>query len=235
MLYQGRATRAEGRPAMTAPIALNGPRQAPASGRPPRELVILLHGLGADGNDLIGLAPVLAQILPDAAFVSPHAPFPCDMAPFGRQWFSFRSQAEADILAGARAAAPILDAFIDDELRRHGLSDARLALLGFSQGTMMALHVGLRRALPCAAVIGYSGALLGPEALAAEIKSRPPVLLVHGEDDQVIVFSAMAAAEAVLRANKVAVHCEARPALGHGIDEDGMAFGAAVLKQVFGA
>lgn len=217
------------------PAALDGPRQAPASGGPPRALVILLHGLGADGNDLMGLAPALGQILPDAAFVSPHAPFPCDMAPMGRQWFSFRSQADADVLAGVRAAAPILDAFIDAELARHGLSDDRLALLGFSQGTMMALHVGLRRARPCAAVIGYSGALIAPETLAAEIKSRPPVLLMHGEADEVILFSAMASSAEALRANDVPVHCEARPGLGHGIDEQGMAFGAAALKQTLDA
>jgi len=217
------------------PEPLDGPRQAPASGNSPRSLVILLHGLGADGNDLIGLAPTLGQILPDAAFVSPHAPDPCDMAPMGRQWFSLASRTDADILAGVRAAAPILDDFIDAELTRHGLSDDRLALLGFSQGTMMALHVGLRRAKPCAAVLGYSGALAAPETLAAEIKSRPPVLLVHGEADEVILFSAMASSAEALRANNVPVHCEARPGLAHGIDEQGLAFGAATLKQTLGA
>lgn len=216
---------------MTVAATLDGPRRAPASGGPPRALVILLHGLGADGNDLIGLAPSLAPILPDAAFVSPHAPFPCDMAPMGRQWFSFRNLTEAQILAGARAAAPLLNEFIDSELKRHGLGDERLALVGFSQGTMMALHVSLRRAKPCAGVVGYSGALIAPDILASEIRSRPPVLLVHGEADQVILFSAMAAAQAALRANKVPVHCEVRPGLGHGIDEQGMAFGAATLKQ----
>ncbi len=220
---------------MTMPTALDGPRQAPASGGPPRALVVLLHGLGADGNDLIGLAPAFGQILPDAAFVSPHAPFPCDMAPMGRQWFSFHSQAEPDILAGVRAVAPILKAFIDAELARHDLSDDRLALLGFSQGTMVALHVGLRRPTPCAAVVGYSGALIAPEILAGEIKSRPPVLLVHGEADEVIVFSAMARSAEALLANDVPVHCEPRPGLGHGIDEQGMAFGAAMLKQTLGA
>jgi len=219
---------------MTAVTKLDGPRHPPASGGPARALVILLHGLGANGNDLIGLAPVLSQILPDAAFVSPDAPSPCDMAPMGRQWFSFRSTADADILAGARAAAPILNAFIDSELKRYSLADDRLAMIGFSQGTMMALHVALRRPTPCALVVGYSGALLAPEILAAEIKSRPPVLLIHGEADQVIVFSAMAASEAALLANNVSVHCEARPGLGHGIDEQGLAFGAAALKQTLG-
>jgi len=235
MLYQGRADAAEGTAAMTVTADLDGPRQAPASGGAAHSLVILLHGLGADGNDLFGLAPAFGQILPETAFVSPHAPFPCDMAPMGRQWFSFQSQTDADILAGARAAAPILDAFIDAELARHGLGDDRLALLGFSQGTMMALHVALRRPKACAAVVGYSGALIAPEILAGEIKSRPPVLLVHGEADEVILFSAMGSSAEALRANNVPVHCEARPGLGHGIDEQGMAFGAATLKQLLGA
>ncbi len=218
---------------MNIGIDLDGPRFAPAQaadGRP-QELVILLHGLGADGNDLISLAPLFAQVLPGAAFVSPHAPFPCDMAPFGRQWFSVQDRAPEAVLAGVRAAAPHLGAFIDTELERAGLGDERLALIGFSQGTMMALHVALRRAQACAAVIGYSGALVGPEVLAEEIESRPPVLLVHGDADEVVPFSSMAAAEQALQENGLSVHGEARPGLGHGIDETGLQLGAAMLKQ----
>ena len=210
-----------------------GPAQA-ADGRP-RELVILLHGLGADGNDLISLAPLFAQALPEAAFVSPNAPFPCDMAPpgasMGRQWFSFQDRDPAAVLAGVRAAAAHLDAFIDAELERAGLPDARLVLLGFSQGTMMALHTAIRRARPCAAVIGYSGALVAAELLAEEVRSRPPVLLVHGDADEVVPFPSMAAAEQALRGAGFLVHGEARPGLGHGIDEAGLRLGATMLKQ----
>ena len=222
---------------MNAALDLDGPRVGPAQaadGRP-RELVILLHGLGADGNDLISLAPQFARALPEAAFVSPHAPFPCDMAPpgasMGRQWFSFQDRDPAAVLAGVRAAAIPLDAFIDAELERTGLPDARLVLLGFSQGTMMALHTAVRRARPCAAVIGYSGALVGPELLAEEVRSRPPVLLVHGDADELVPFPSMAAAEQALRAEGFMVHVEARPGLGHGIDEAGLRLGAAMLKQ----
>ncbi len=218
---------------MTAPIDLDGPRRAPASGGPPRHLVILLHGLGSDGNDLISLAPRFAQVVPDAAFVSPHGPFPYDMAPMGRQWFSLQAQAPAAILAGLRSAAPILDAFIARELERHGLSDERLVLLGFSQGAMVALHCGLRRAKPCAALLCYSSALVAPEILGAEITSRPPVLLVHGAADPVVPFGAMAAAETALKANGVPVQSEARPGLGHGIDETGLRLGAAALETAF--
>ncbi len=212
---------------------LDGPRVGPAQAAEgqPKELVILLHGLGADGNDLISLAPLFAQTLPEAAFVSPNAPFPCDMAPFGRQWFSFQDRDPAAILAGVRAAAHHLDAFIDAELERAGLADERLVLLGFSQGTMMALHTAIRRARPCAAVIGYSGALVGPELLAEEVRSRPPILLVHGQADELVPFESMAAAEQALRAEGFLVHGEARPGLGHGIDEAGLKLGATMLKQ----
>jgi phospholipase/carboxylesterase len=218
---------------MNTALDLDGPRFGPAQAADgkPKELIVLLHGLGADGNDLISLAPLFGQILPEAAFVSPNAPFPCDMAPMGRQWFSFQNREPAAVLEGARAAAGPLDAFIDAELERAGLSDDRLALLGFSQGTMIALHTAIRRPRPCAAVIGYSGALIGPELLAEEVASRPPVLLVHGDADEVVPFQSLAAAEQALRAAGFLVRGEARPGLGHGIDEAGLKLGAAMLKQ----
>ena len=148
---------------------LSGPSRPPASGGKPRRLVILLHGLGADGNDLIGLAPYWARLLPDAEFVSPNAPFPCDMAPYGYQWFSSQDRSPEAVLGGVRAAAPILDAFIDEALEQRGLGSGELALVGFSQGTMMSLFVGLRRAEPVAGIVGFSGRLLAPELLASEL------------------------------------------------------------------
>ena len=211
---------------------LDGPRHPAAAGKAAR-LVVLLHGLGADGNDLIGLAPELSRFLPDAAFVSPDAPFPCDMAPFGRQWFSLRDRAPEAMLSGVRLAAPILDSFIDRELGTLGLDDGALALVGFSQGTMMALHVGLRRARPCAQIVGFSGMLVGGEDLGAEIASRPPVLLVHGQADEVVPFQAMPAAEAALKANDVPVAGLARPGLGHAIDPEGLTRAAQALTAAF--
>ncbi|RMD61188.1 MAG: alpha/beta fold hydrolase [Alphaproteobacteria bacterium] len=219
---------------MTIPtIELDGPRFGPPPGRA-TALVVLLHGLGADGNDLIALAPHFARAVPGAAFVAPHAPFPCDMAPFGRQWFSLQVREPAAILGGVRMAAPHLDAFLDAELARFALDDAHLALVGFSQGTMMALHVALRRRHPCAAVVGYSGMLVGPETLPAEIRSRPPVLLVHGEADEIVDVSALAAAEAALKASGVPVRAERRPGLGHGIDERGIELGMEMLARHLG-
>ena len=213
---------------------LDGPRLAPAAGGKAAQLVILLHGLGADGNDLIALAPILAKVLPKAAFVSPHAPFPCDMAPVGRQWFSLQERSPEAISSGVRTAAPHLEAFIDAELGQLGLDDSRLALIGFSQGTMLALHVALRRPKPCAQVIGYSGLLIDPDRLEEEIASRPPVLLVHGEADDLIPVQLMPAAEQSLKAAGVPVHAHRRPGLGHGIDETGLALALEALQDVFG-
>jgi phospholipase/carboxylesterase len=211
---------------------LSGPIHKPASGGKPRQLVILLHGLGADGNDLIGLAPVLAQVLPDAEFVSPNAPFPCDMAPYGYQWFSLQDRSPETILAGVRAAAPVLDAFIDEALASRGLAEKDLALIGFSQGTMMSLYVGLRRARPVAGIVGFSGALVGAETLAAEIRAKPRVLLVHGDADTMVPFQALGLAERALAAAGVPVETLVCPGLGHGIDEAGLKRGASFLHEV---
>lgn len=209
---------------------LDGPRAQPQSGGPARHLVVLLHGLGADGDDLIQLTPYLGQALPDAAFVSPHAPEACDMAPFGRQWFSLQDQSPAALEAGTRRAAPVLDAFLDAELTAHGLSADRLALLGFSQGGMMALHVGLRRSAAPACICAFSAALPGGERLADEIQGRPPVLLVHGEADEIIPVQALGAAEAALNASGVPVTSERRPGMGHGIDERGIQLAVEMLR-----
>jgi len=216
---------------MSELFALEGPRFGPAAGGKPQSLVLLLHGLGADGNDLISLAPYWAQRLPNTAFVSPHAPFPCDMAPYGRQWFSLQDRSQMMILAGVKAAAPILDAFIDAELKKHGLGEDRVALVGFSQGTMMSLYVAPRRPRALAGVVGYSGALVGADALAVEAKSKPPVLLVHGEMDDIVPFQAMAAAATGLRAAGLQVETLARPGLPHSIDDAGLARGGAFLAE----
>jgi len=213
-------------------LRLDGPRHPPQSGGKPKALVVLLHGLGADGNDLIGLAPYWAPLLPDAEFLSPHAPYPCDMAPYGRQWFSLQDRSPEMILAGVRATAPILDAFLDDALKTRGLQPAQMALVGFSQGTMMALHVGLRREQAVAGIVGYSGALRTGDTLANEMRVKPPILLVHGEADPVVPFEALGAAERALRALDVPVETLARPGLGHSIDEAGLHAGGAFLSQV---
>src|SRR5471032_3024039 len=160
---------------------IDGPRVVPASGATARSLVILLHGYGSNGDDLISLAPHWRGVLPATVFVAPNAPEPCPGAPGGYQWWALTSPDRGGRAAGAARAAPVLDAFIDAELARHGLTEAQLALVGFSQGTMMALQVGPRRLRALAGIVGYSGMLADPEALASEVRTRPPVLLVHGD------------------------------------------------------
>ncbi|MEA2754644.1 MAG: phospholipase/carboxylesterase [Aliidongia sp.] len=216
-------------------IPLDGPRRRPASGGPANALIVLLHGLGADGADLIELAGPLSGVLPDAAFVSPNAPEPCDMAPSGYQWFSLQDRDPARLSRAADRAAMPLAGFIEAELAALHLDRARLVLVGFSQGTMMALHVGLRLTPGPAAIVGFSGALLAPERLAAETGEAPPVLLIHGTADDIVPFERMAAATSALEAAGVATETLARPGLGHGIDEPGLNAAAAFLRRRLGA
>lgn len=223
---------------MTNPIPpippLNGPAWGPLKPGPARHLVVLLHGLGADGSDLIDLAPHWAAAAAHARFVAPDAPFPCDMAPYGRQWYSLQDRSPPVILAGAERAAPALNTFIDAELRSLGLTPDRLVLMGFSQGTMMALHVAPRRAEPVAGVMGFSGRLVAPERLAAETVSRPPILLIHGEADGVVPVAETRAAARTLAAAGFTVESHYRPDLDHGIDGDGVALAGQFLARVLG-
>ena len=213
---------------------LDGPGVAPKSGGAAKQLVVFLHGYGSNGEDLISLAPYWADLLPDAEFVSPNAPFPCEANPFGGfQWFGLEDRSPETRLAGTRAAAVILDAFLDAALKARGLDESRLALVGFSQGTMMSLHVGPRRSTAPAAIVGFSGALIAPEALGAELKSKPPVLLVHGTADQMVPFGAMNAAASALQALGIPVETLARPGLPHSIDPEGLTRGGGFLQDRF--
>lgn len=210
---------------------IDGPRIDPATGGRADSLVILCHGYGADGNDLIGLAPFWQKLLPGAAFVSPNAPERCEMSPMGYQWFGITRLDPEEMYRGVTRAAPVLDAFIDQELARHGLNESRLVLVGFSQGTMMSLQVGLRRAMQPAAIIGYSGALAGPEKLQAEIRVRPPILMIHGDMDEMLPVSRMhTAVEALVRAG-LTVQSHVSPGVGHGIGPDGLQLGGKFIQD----
>ena len=210
---------------------IDGPRIHPV-GRPAKSLVVFLHGYGADGNDLIDIGRMWAPAMPTAAFVSPHAPEPCAESPTGRQWFPLAGVDPTKLRDGVVHAAPVLDAFLDAELARHRLTDDRLVLVGFSQGTMMALHVAPRRAQAPAGVVGYSGLLPAPEFLAAEVRHKPPVLLVHGDADPLIPAVALFAAQRILGEAGFPVEWHIRPGLQHGIDQAGLDYGLAFIRRI---
>jgi phospholipase/carboxylesterase len=216
---------------------LDGPRIEPLS-RNARQLVVFLHGYGADGNDLIEIGRAWQQLLPDAAFVSPHAPQPCAQAPVGRQWFGLTMRDPDERWLGVTTASPLLEQFLDAELKRRNLPPSALARVGFSQGTMMALHVGLRRAIAPAAIVGYSGMLVvakdaPAKTMANQITSRPPVLLVHGESDELIPVPALLMAAEGLAALEVPVEWHISPGIGHGIDNEGLRHGGEFLAKRF--
>jgi phospholipase/carboxylesterase len=214
-------------------LTLDGPQFGPVSGGAPTQLVVLFHGLGADGNDLIGLAEEIAPALPDALFISPHAPFPSDMSPMGRQWFSLRYVESHDALFREMTeVAGIVNAYLDGLLAQYQFPAEKLVLGGFSQGAMLSLHLGLRRA--CAGVLGYSGALIGSEHLAAQLTHKPPVCLIHGEADPVVPVDASKQAAQMLESLGVPTELHLRPRLPHSIDNVGLELGTAFLHRVLG-
>jgi phospholipase/carboxylesterase len=217
---------------------LDGPRVA-AKSRTTRQLVVFLHGYGADGNDLIAIARQWQTFLPDAAFVSPHAPEPCAQAPGGRQWFTLTMRDMEERWIGVNKAGPALDAFLDAERDRYGLDDSKIALVGFSQGTMLALHVGLRRKKAPAAILGYSGLLVSPEhlheATARTPAGRPPaILLVHGDEDGVIPPESLFLSAGALAEAGIGCQWHLSTGLGHGIDGAGLMHGGLFLATSLG-
>jgi phospholipase/carboxylesterase len=216
--------------------SLTGPSRAAASGTAD-SLVIFLHGYGADGSDLIGLAEPLAPHLPRTRFLAPNAPERCPGNPFGYQWFPIPwmdGTPEAVARAAAVRAFAALDRYLD-EVAAEGMPPERTVLFGFSQGTMMALHVGLRRRAALAGIVGFSGRLLEPESLVDEIRSRPPVLLVHGDQDPVVPFESLAEAEAGLAAAGVPVASHVSRGVAHGIAPDGLGLAVRFIQERLGA
>lgn len=211
---------------------VNGRSLQPASGKT-RKIVLLLHGFGSSGADLISLAPHWQQLMPDALFLAPNAPESCPPSG-GYQWWPLAAFDPKALAAGARSAAPAIDAFIDRKLDQYQLSDADLAIVGFSQGTMMALHIGLRRPAPVAAIVGYSGMLVGTTDLAHHAHPRPPVLLVHGAADPVVPVAALHAAKAELSRLGIDAETHVSPGLGHSVDPIGLRLGAAFIAKGFG-
>jgi phospholipase/carboxylesterase len=215
---------------------LTGPRAAARSGQT-KSLVILLHGYGADGNDLFGLSGPLAQHMPDTAFRSPNAPERCRVNPMGYQWFPISwldGSPESEMEAGFHRSARILDDYITEVMAEEGVTPAQTALVGFSQGTMMSLHVAPRRAEPLACIVGFSGRLHSGDNLADEAVSKPPVLLVHGDQDQMIPVAALAEAEKGLVDAGFQVRSHVSQGIGHGIAPDGLGLALGFLMDNLG-
>ena len=212
-------------------MSLTGPRREAASGDA-TSMIVLLHGYGADGNDLIGLAEPLAGILPDTRFLAPNAPQRCAVNPMGYQWFPIPwidGSSEAAMAEGFRDAAVTLDSWLNETFEREGIAPGRTALVGFSQGTMMSLHVGPRRAETLAGIVGFSGRYVpaGPES--GPVRNRPPVALANGDQDEVMPGAALEEARAALAADGFDVRAQASRGVGHGIAPDGLQFAARFL------
>ena len=211
---------------------LSGPHRDPASGGPADSLVVVLHGIGADGNDLIPLADQFAAALPDTAFHAPDAPSPFSEAPFGRQWYARNPwEARAD---GVRKVEPVVNAFIDELLDSYKLDPSRCVLLGFSQGSIVSIHAAPRRPAAHGGVVALSGAMLTGDTLEAELASKPPFVRVHGVDDAVLPSAETEAAAAKLTAAGVPADVHLLPGLGHGIDHRGIAIATEFMRGVLG-
>lgn len=213
-------------------MSLSGPVKAAKSGDT-NSLVILLHGYGADGNDLIGLADPLAEILPNTQFTAPNAPERCANNPFGYQWFPIPwmdGSTETQMSESFIASQKHLHLYLDEITQETGIPPAKTVLIGFSQGTMMSLQVVPRRAEEYAGIIGFSGRLLEPASLG-EVQSKPPILLIHGDADPVVPYSSMAEAESALTKAGFQVATHTSPGTPHGIAPDGLQMAAGFLRQ----
>ena len=203
---------------------VNGASLRPLSGGAPKQILLLLHGFGSSGSDMIALAPAWRQSLPDALFLAPHAPQRSGFGT-GYQWWGLSDFTPQALAAGAAQAAPAIDEFIDRKLKQYSLTESDLAIIGFSQGTMMALHVGLRRPRQVAAIVGYSGMLTGAAGLRHAQITTPPILLIHGSNDPVVPVASLHSAESELKRLGIAVTTHISSGVGHSVDPVGLRLG----------
>lgn len=212
---------------------VNGVSLQPTPGRKPEKIVLLLHGFGSSDSDMIALAPHWQNVLPHTLFLAPHTPQSCSLMGRGFQWWGLSGFAPSALTAGATSAAPAINAFVDRKLSQYGLTEADLALVGFSQGTMMALHVGLRRPLAVAAIVGYSGMLTGTSDLPQGNYTKPPVLLVHGSADPVVSIAALQAAENGLKRFGAHMTTHISAGVAHSVDPVGLQLGKDFVSGAF--
>jgi len=215
---------------------LTGPRRDAKSGNAD-SLVIFLHGYGSDGNDLIGIGDTSAEHLPNTTFLSPNAPQRCANNPMGYQWFPITwldGSSEEESKRGQVESIQLLNAWLDEVSVNEGIAPDRTIIFGFSQGTMMALHVGPRRENSFAGIVGFSGRLLNPELLSAELRSKPPVLLVHGDSDDMVPPASLPAAANALTAVGIEVSTHISKNTGHGIAPDGLKMALQFINSKLG-
>jgi phospholipase/carboxylesterase len=210
--------------------ALDGPRLAPLSGTA-RQLVVLVHGYGADGNDLISLGQVWQQALPDAAFAAPNAPQRVPEAPAGFQWFTLNRMETNETEQGAAAALPGLESFIEAELAATGVAPDKLILVGFSQGAMMALYAGLRRKTAPAAILAFSGLMPGRIPQPSPAGAYPPVFISHGDSDTVVPPQLMFLALGALQQVGAEVEWHLARNVPHGIDPESLELGGQFILK----
>lgn len=214
---------------------ITGPVLAPQTGDAPQQFVVLLHGYGADGEDLIGLGQPLGQVLPGALFAAPNAPARCAQNPFGYEWFpiDFGAMRESARI-GVPGASDNVRAYLEETWSRTGLGPAQTFLAGFSQGAMVALHVGLSLPEPVLGVIAMSGALVPPAGFPQPGRVYPPVCLIHGDLDQVVDPALSEEAATVLGSAQLEVSRHVSVGTAHGIAPDGLEFAARFMLARLG-
>lgn len=212
-------------------MSLTGPELSPRSGHPPKQLVLILHGYGADGEDLIGLGQHWAEFFPDALFFAPNAPTRCAQNPFGYEWFpiDFDNMVQSVATGVPMAASAVLEG-LRDVWSRTGLGPAQTFLVGFSQGAMMALHAGLSLPEPPLGIVSFSGALVPPPGFGAEKSGKPPVCLVHGDIDPVVDPKLTQDAAVQLQAAGYEVSVHISHGMAHGIAPDGLDFATTFMR-----
>jgi phospholipase/carboxylesterase len=205
-------------------VKLSGPMLAPQSGAAPKQAVVLLHGYGSDGEDLISLGAHWQELLPDALFVSPNAPTVSAANPMGFQWFDIDGNRPEFRVEGARLGGVAIRDFLNELWAQTGLEEKDTILVGFSQGAMMALNVGLSLDRPLMGIIAFAGALLPPDGFGERAFAKPPICIIHGDRDEVVPTEMGASAAETLRANGYEVSYHVSPGVGHGISPDGLGF-----------
>ena len=205
----------------------------PLSKKKPKNAVILCHGYGGDGKDISILAGYWRTYLPDTIFICPDAPEKCAASPTGYQWFDLLDQSPDQILSKSLVAESKLNEFIDEVLKKYNLVSNQIIIGGFSQGCMLTLQTGIKRKDKINSIIGYSGKIINAEHLSKNLNSRPNILLMHGEQDQVVTVDAFLEAKDFFGKNNYAIESKLFRDCEHRIPTEGSSLGLQFIKKHF--